>query len=188
MAPEVIVGKGYTMKVDWWAFGILLYEIYCGKSPFGDRDGDHLVTCRSVVEEDVVLNKQGSFADDLKKMFKRCLNRNPARRRVSLIKVKKEMCKMKRYIKYQDLMISVNFDTIENRKCEIEDIPWRPWKDIESNKIEEVPEDEILNCYPREGREIVKREVKRVQAKRKDDAVDDEEGDDDDAEEDDDED
>jgi len=25
MSPEVILGKGYGIEADWWAFGVLLY-------------------------------------------------------------------------------------------------------------------------------------------------------------------
>ncbi|KAH0786081.1 AGC family protein kinase [Histomonas meleagridis] len=34
LAPEVIRQKPYTKSVDWWAFGIILYEMLCGHSPF----------------------------------------------------------------------------------------------------------------------------------------------------------
>ena len=36
MAPEVIMGKGYTFKVDYWSIAIMMYEYLCGKTPFGD--------------------------------------------------------------------------------------------------------------------------------------------------------
>jgi len=34
LAPEIIVGKGYNNAVDWWALGIMVYKMMCGKSPF----------------------------------------------------------------------------------------------------------------------------------------------------------
>jgi len=34
MAPEVILGNGYSGKADVWSFGILICEILTGHSPF----------------------------------------------------------------------------------------------------------------------------------------------------------
>nr|XP_053646581.1 uncharacterized protein LOC128698384 [Cherax quadricarinatus]XP_053646582.1 uncharacterized protein LOC128698384 [Cherax quadricarinatus]XP_053646583.1 uncharacterized protein LOC128698384 [Cherax quadricarinatus] len=42
MAPEVIKGLHYNQCVDWWSFGVLLYEMMTGKSPFKGCDEDHL--------------------------------------------------------------------------------------------------------------------------------------------------
>ena len=38
LAPEIILNKGYGLSVDWWAFGILLYEMICGVEPFYDEE------------------------------------------------------------------------------------------------------------------------------------------------------
>ncbi|KAI8925428.1 kinase-like domain-containing protein [Entophlyctis helioformis] len=38
MAPEMFLGKPYKYHVDWWALGILLYELTYGKRPFRGRD------------------------------------------------------------------------------------------------------------------------------------------------------
>ncbi|KAL3423854.1 cAMP-dependent protein kinase type 2 [Phlyctema vagabunda] len=37
LAPEVISSKGYNKSVDWWSFGILIYEMLCGFTPFWDK-------------------------------------------------------------------------------------------------------------------------------------------------------
>lgn len=34
MAPEMILRKPYTYKIDVWGLGILLFELICGRPPF----------------------------------------------------------------------------------------------------------------------------------------------------------
>ncbi|KAJ7298957.1 hypothetical protein O6H91_Y348800 [Diphasiastrum complanatum] len=38
LAPEIILNKGHGKPVDWWAFGVLIYEMLAGFPPFYDDD------------------------------------------------------------------------------------------------------------------------------------------------------
>ena len=38
LAPEVIRNTGHGTAVDWWAFGILIYEFLVGQPPFWDQN------------------------------------------------------------------------------------------------------------------------------------------------------
>lgn len=34
LAPEIIMSKGHDKSVDYWSFGVLVYELFVGQSPF----------------------------------------------------------------------------------------------------------------------------------------------------------
>ena len=36
LAPEIITGEGHNYTCDWWSFGILIYEMLCGRPPFAN--------------------------------------------------------------------------------------------------------------------------------------------------------
>ncbi|XP_063379600.1 cAMP-dependent protein kinase catalytic subunit gamma-like [Cydia fagiglandana] len=38
LAPEIIKSKGYSYSVDWWAFGVLVFELNVGYPPFYSTD------------------------------------------------------------------------------------------------------------------------------------------------------
>lgn len=43
MAFEIFQGLPQTLKTDIWASGIILYELYHGKSPFGSRNMPEII-------------------------------------------------------------------------------------------------------------------------------------------------
>jgi serine/threonine protein kinase len=46
LAPELVLGKGHHKGVDYWAMGVLLYEMAVGYSPFAGEVID-VVPCNS---------------------------------------------------------------------------------------------------------------------------------------------
>ncbi|KAL6565807.1 Serine/threonine-protein kinase d6pkl2 [Orobanche hederae] len=49
LAPEIIKGEGHGSAVDWWTFGIFLYELIYGKTPF--KGSENRKTLFNVVGE-----------------------------------------------------------------------------------------------------------------------------------------
>jgi serine/threonine protein kinase len=52
-APEVIKRKGHNRAVDWWAFGVLLYEMGCGFTPFEVPQRDRLQMYAKILKANI---------------------------------------------------------------------------------------------------------------------------------------
>ena len=54
LAPEIVEGAGYDKGVDYWALGVLLYEMFVGRSPFVDEQwNDTMSICQNILDLDV---------------------------------------------------------------------------------------------------------------------------------------
>ena len=47
-APEMLLNQGVNQACDWWALGILIFEMLVGMPPFTDPDGDDLQTYKNI--------------------------------------------------------------------------------------------------------------------------------------------
>lgn len=42
MAPEIIEEQPYDRSIDWWTFGVLMYEMLLGRAPFSGEEEDDI--------------------------------------------------------------------------------------------------------------------------------------------------
>eukprot|EP00928_Gymnodinium_smaydae_P031688 TRINITY_DN23179_c0_g1_i1.p1 TRINITY_DN23179_c0_g1~~TRINITY_DN23179_c0_g1_i1.p1 ORF type:complete len:1088 (-),score=282.46 TRINITY_DN23179_c0_g1_i1:83-3346(-) len=75
IAPEMIIGKGYTKAVDWWAIGVIAYEMFCGPLPFGDGLGEPLDIFKEILEKPLEIPSRTT--PDLADLFQALLERRP---------------------------------------------------------------------------------------------------------------
>ncbi|XP_043708963.1 phototropin-1 isoform X2 [Telopea speciosissima] len=78
IAPEIISGAGHTSAVDWWALGILLYEMLYGYTPF--RGKTRQKTFANILHKDVKFPGSISVSLHAKQLMYQLLQRDPKRR------------------------------------------------------------------------------------------------------------
>jgi protein kinase A len=49
IAPEIILSKGHNKAVDYWSFGVLIYEMMVGRSPFSVNGTNQVALLKSIV-------------------------------------------------------------------------------------------------------------------------------------------
>ena len=81
MAPEMLLQQPYSKAVDWWALGILTYEMIVGFPPFYTGSPNNqkmydLIKTKPVFFPDA--QKHGiAMSDDCKDFIRRCLSKTP---------------------------------------------------------------------------------------------------------------
>jgi len=76
IAPEIILYQPYGKSVDWWAYGVLLFEMLAGQPPFDGEDEDELFT--AITEHNVSYPK--SMSKESVSICKGFLQKNPLKR------------------------------------------------------------------------------------------------------------
>lgn len=76
IAPELIRGTGYNWAVDYWALGVLLYELHSGNAPF--QSYDPTGTAKKILKGSVAFPSK--FSMQMKQVIKALLTKDPTRR------------------------------------------------------------------------------------------------------------
>ncbi|XVF67086.1 hypothetical protein PTKIN_Ptkin10aG0092400 [Pterospermum kingtungense] len=78
IAPEIITGAGHSSAIDWWALGILLYEMLYGRTPF--RGKNRQKTFSNILHKDLTFPSSIPVSLAARQLINALLNRDPASR------------------------------------------------------------------------------------------------------------
>ena len=78
IAPEILLGKGYSFPCDYWSIGICLYYIFCGFLPFGNKALELMDIYKEIIEKEPEFPKECPY--DLKSLLTGLLCKKPSQR------------------------------------------------------------------------------------------------------------
>ncbi|KAK9056851.1 hypothetical protein SSX86_024215 [Deinandra increscens subsp. villosa] len=81
LSPELITGNGHGNGVDWWAFGVLVYELLHGTTPF--RGGSKESTLRNIATRTVRFDEENTNTRGMaqaKDLIEKLLVKDPGER------------------------------------------------------------------------------------------------------------
>ena len=59
LAPEMVTQQGHDKAVDWWAIGVLMYEMLIGVTPFFNRNRNALL--KKITSSNVVFPDRNKY-------------------------------------------------------------------------------------------------------------------------------
>jgi novel protein kinase C epsilon type len=73
MHAQILLEQRYTRAVDWWAFGVLTYEMLLGQSPFRGDDEDEIFD--AILEDEPLypMSMPGEAVDLLQSVSRSCV-------------------------------------------------------------------------------------------------------------------
>ncbi len=85
MAPEILLRGGYGFSCDYWSVGVIAYETYYGRYPFGENAKDPIEVYKEIIKKKLVF-KSGD--QKIVKMIKSLLTKKVGERICNLGKLK----------------------------------------------------------------------------------------------------
>ena len=88
MAPEIIMGGGYSFQVDYWSISICMYEFICGCVPFGDNADDPMEIYFAIINKNLDFPPEIIQDKEFKHIMRKLLDKNPSYRLTNFYSIK----------------------------------------------------------------------------------------------------
>ena len=78
MSPEMITGEGHNQMTDWWSYGVLIYELLYGITPFHDESIERIFDL--ITTSNIRFPLELKFSSNTKDFILKLLKKNPIER------------------------------------------------------------------------------------------------------------
>jgi cGMP-dependent protein kinase len=121
IAPEILLGKGYTISCDYWSIGICMHEIFYGCFPFGNSATDIMEIYKEVLHRELSFPHDNNRFQEVNSFLKAILTK----------KVNQRVCSVQK-LKLSNFLIDMNFDDLIEFKIKAPYLPetWEWSKNI----------------------------------------------------------
>lgn len=142
LAPEIVTGQGHGKGVDWWTFGVLIYEMLASFPPF--FDDDPIQTYRKIIKGRIKYPRY--FSSEAKDVVGNLLKLKPTRR-LGVIKGGTENIRNHAWFKkfnwraFKDLKLRAPIQPKVKDSRDLSNFNRRPETDDDAKPI--APEDEF---------------------------------------------
>ncbi|KAM3140347.1 hypothetical protein pb186bvf_007507 [Paramecium bursaria] len=80
VAPEILIGSGYDLAVDYWSIGVILYVLLCGYPPFYEESNEKLFELIKKGKVDFSGQEWKKISNEAKDLIQRLLEVDPGKR------------------------------------------------------------------------------------------------------------
>ena len=105
IAPEVYEGIGYSKEIDWWSFGIVIYEMLTGKFPFKKKNKDNTF----YFNQKINFNLKFPLSNDAIDLIEKLLENDIQKRLIDPYKIMNH-----------NFFKGINWDDVYNKRIEID--------------------------------------------------------------------
>ena len=116
VSREIVLTQGHDKSVDCWAYGILMFEMLCGYTPFEGRSQQR--TFEKIVHSQKYLIFPSGFDSHAKSLIRKLLHPNPALRLGALQNGFDDVKKHAFFAKQ-----NINFEKILNQEVKMSYVP-----------------------------------------------------------------
>ena len=116
LAPEVILNRGHDIGADHWSYGVLLFEMIAGHTPFFSDGMDQISLFRAICAGEYRFPPAGVMSMEIEDLIQRFLVLDPAKRLGSLARALNEIYS---HTWYSD----IDFNALRHKEISA---PWIP--------------------------------------------------------------